>query len=986
MHPRATLASVVFLMLFSSCISPLEDMQGAFTGEAIRFNGNGPEGEAKTKTVYSGQTYNVGTSTRYERLNWVEGDSIRIASASCPEKFADYRAAEVSASSDKNSSATFNPAAGNGLSWGEGAHDFYAIYPAPGSAGVASSLTYEGGSSVTFPMPANQRFAQVDSSSAVITRMHPDMNYAYMCAATSVSDPTSSVTLEFRPVFTAFEIIVGSDGENELDLYSFYMTASQDLSGSYTVNMNAAGSGSWTLGSVSGGTHRIDVSLGGTEHPTKVNKDKALTFTVFAVPQAIISGIVLHFETSRGPRNLELKYSNGDWLEVGPGQKVTIEGLKIPGTVRVYTITPINDLSFRGLAATSNSFTVRSYSTSHTGAQRDEKWKIEYSSDYDETTQTGNWYSSTAGAGASWLSVSGASLYDGSEETLTATLAARTDTLASQPGEIQQIHTLILQNNTPVSDYDLSMHTIHGDTRSLPVTANSYVVSAPGTYLFPIVYGNAIDGTKSDALPIAGVGNVINQEAYQPGGTHIPANARYFLKRFLNVENQPIASPFIETDLSNIGALTDSTPLDAIALWQDGTTAPIITSAPSIVSAPSSSPLIGKCRFIRFTIDAANIRQGNIVIALRDISAGSTAEAAKIIWSWQIWVTDEDLHPETVETQGDPVQLMPFNVGWSDIQGTVLKHDFDARSCYVRITQIDSEGNPLADGASTVFKVFQKAGISYTVYKAGETVPGYANLAQAYLGSSPYYQFGRKDPFLGRDYTVGTPANIKFSAADGYTIQNDANTVNYVSTLSNAAASGSVDIGLSIKNPHIYYHSNQNLWYSGYSINSEWAIDHHYNRGFHNMWNAYSASRGDDVKVRKTVYDPCPPDFCLPRLYAFTGFTSNGGNQTNINNINGVFDDARGGYYFNKKKMVGSTKDPSGGTVFFCRTGLRRYGTLNSDGGAYKDWGAYWTAERGEHFAIHLVMTDGVRVSPQFNTDGQMADSWSIRPALEEAW
>ena len=983
---RAALAPVVFLMLFSSCISALEDMQGALIGESIRFSGIGPDGEAKTKTAYSGQTYTVGTSTQYERINWVEGDFIRIASASCPELFADYRAAEVSASSDKNSSATFNPAAGNGLSWSEGAHDFYAIYPAPGSAGVASSLTYEGGSSVTFPMPANQTFADVDSSSPVNIRMLPNMKYAYMCAATSVSNPTSGVTLEFRPVFTAFEIIVGSDGENELDLYSFYMTASQDLSGSYTVNMNAAGSGSWTLGSVSGGTHRIDVSLGGTEHPTKVNKDKALTFTVFAIPQTTISGIVLHFETSRGPRELELKYSNGDWLEVGPGQKVTIEGLKIPGTVRIYTIEPINDLSFNGISVTSDSFTVRSYSTSHTGVQRDEKWKIEYSSDYDEATQTGSWYSTTTDAEASWLSVSGASLYDGSEETLTATLSARNDILSSQPGEIQQIHTQILKNNPPVSDYDLSMHTIHGDTRSLPVTANSYVVSAPGTYSFPIVYGNAIDGTKGDALSLDGVGNVINQEAYQPMTSRIPANARYFLKRFLNVENQPIASPFIETDLRNIGALTDSTPLDAIALWQDGTTTPIITDVPTIGEGPSSSPLRGKCRFITFTISEANIRQGNIVIALRDISAGSTADDAKIIWSWQIWVTDEDLHPETVETQGDPVQLMPFNLGWSDIQGTVLKHDFQARHCYVRITQIDGEGNPLVNGASTVFQVFQKEGISYTVYSAGEDVPGYSHLAQAYLGSSPYYQFGRKDPFLGRDYTAGDPANIKYSAASGYTIENDANTVNYVSSISNNTASGDINIGLAIKNPHVYYHSNQNLWYGGHYFNSDWAIGFSYTRGFHNMWNAYSASRGDDVKVRKTVYDPCPPDYCLPRLYAFTGFTSNGGNQTTINNINGVFDDARGGYYFNKKKMTGSTKHPSEGTIFFCRTGLRRQGTLNYSNGAYKNWGAYWTAERGEHYAIHLVMTDGVRVSPQFNTDGQMDDSWSIRPALEEAW
>ena len=974
------------MLLFSSCVKSLEEIFVS-PGDPVRFSAVALVDDAKTKTAYSGKTYDVESST-YERLNWVAGDTIRIASTACPEGYADYAVTEVSGTIDENSSAQISPASasGNGLSWSEGSHDFYAIYPAPGTTGARAGLNYTGGNTVLLSLPDSQAFSRVDSTSAGIIKMIPDMDYAYMAAATRVSNPTANVELGFRPLFTAFEITVGSDGENELDLYRFYMTAAQNLSGTYPVTMNAA-SGSWTMGTVTGGTNQIEVSLGGTEHPTKVSKDKALTFTVFAVPQTTLSEIVLNFDTSKGPRTMKLKYDNDNWLQVGRGQKVVIEGLQIPGTVRVYTVEPVAEMNFWGLETTSANFTVRSYSRNHLGTQRNERWKLEYSSNYDESTETDNWYITPALASAPWLSVTGASLFDGSAETLTATLSARNDTLSSHPGEIQAIHTMILQNNPSKTNYDLSMHTIHGDERNLPVTANSYVVSAPGTYTFPLVYGNAIDGTKSDALELDGVGNIINREAYQLGATHIPGNARYFLKRFLNVENQPIASPFIETDLIDSShVITATTPLDAIALWQDGTTTPIMTAAPTLGEGPSTSPLSGKCRFISFTIDASSIRQGNIVIALRDVSAGTSAADAKILWSWMIWVTDEDLHPDVVETQSDPVQLLPFNLGWSDIQGTVLKHDFDARSCYVRITQIDGEGNPITGGASTIFRVFQKSAISYTVYKPGANVPGYSHLAQAYLGSSPYYQFGRKDPFLGRDYTAGAPANIKYSAATGYTMENSANTVNYVSSLSNAATSGSVDIGLAIRNPHIYYKSNQNLWYSGYSINSDWAIGHQYTRGFHNMWNAYSASRGDDVKVRKTVYDPCPPDYCLPRLYAFTGFTSNGGNQTTINNINGVFDDARGGYYFNKKKMTGSTKHPSEGTIFFCRTGLRREGNLNYSNGAYKDWGAYWTAERGEHYAIHLVMTDGVRVSPQFSTDGQMADSWSIRPALEEAW
>ena len=75
--------------------------------------------------------------------------------------------------------------------------------------------------------------------------------------------------------------------------------------------------------------------------------------------------------------------------------------------------------------------------------------------------------------------------------------------------------------------------------------------------------------------------------------------------------------------------------------------------------------------------------------------------------------------------------------------------------------------------------------------------------------------------------------------------------------------------------------------------------------------------------------------------------------------------------------------------MFFCKTGLRREGSLN---GTYRTWGAYWTAERKVNgtydLAEHLVLRNSNSVEPfYFNTaGGYLADSWSIRPALEETW
>jgi len=45
----------------------------------------------------------------------------------------------------------------------------------------------------------------------------------------------------------------------------------------------------------------------------------------------------------------------------------------------------------------------------------------------------------------------------------------------------------------------------------------------------------------------------------------------------------------------------------------------------------------------------------------------------------------------------------------------------------------------------------------------------------------------------------------------------------------------------------------------------------------YNVWNANaSAALGQDRAVVKTVYDPCPPGYSLPHMWAFSNFYKNG--------------------------------------------------------------------------------------------------------------
>lgn len=79
---------------------------------------------------------------------------------------------------------------------------------------------------------------------------------------------------------------------------------------------------------------------------------------------------------------------------------------------------------------------------------------------------------------------------------------------------------------------DLSYRDINGNVLATQNTANCYVIKEPGTYKFPLVYGNAIKNGK------------VNTAAY----TNIePDNEN--MGDFVNVDGNPISNPWIEKDL-----------------------------------------------------------------------------------------------------------------------------------------------------------------------------------------------------------------------------------------------------------------------------------------------------------------------------------------------------------------------------------------------------------------------------------------------------
>ena len=290
----------------------------------------------------------------------------------------------------------------------------------------------------------------------------------------------------------------------------------------------------------------------------------------------------------------------------------------------------------------------------------------------------------------------------------------------------------ILAAATPVgSSSDYYDLSTNGGASSM-TTANCYMVHAPGYYKLPLVYGNAIK---------AGADNTI---AYKPGTvSNGTAN-------FVNHAGSNISAPWITKSGSGVNGGMAITVDGAQLIWQD------------VNGLTSNYAIDGD--YLKFQVPAGSIAEGNAVIAVK---SGST-----IVWSWHIWVTPETYsNLTTVATGSHNYSVTPVNLGWVG-SGSVTKSGYEGRSCDVKITQ--SGG-----GQTQTFTITQSPNITVTTSKGG---------------NSPFYQWGRKDPFVPSNGTANTDKTVYVGSgvdSKGWQLVN----------------SGTPTIADNIKNPwkHYYY-------------------------------------------------------------------------------------------------------------------------------------------------------------------------------------
>lgn len=700
-----------------------EGTEVVFSASTEYANGDG------SRTEFSGIEVSgapvSGVTPKFERIDWVTDDPMTIyyVNGSSTPTSAAYQVSSVApaGSNDQESHASIEPSGNDRLTWGANAnHVFCAIYPSAGYGGTAANLTRNGQGEfiASGSIPARQTVSQRTVNN--VSKYLPDMKYGLMVAHKSISGSStaSSVTLPFRPAFTALEFkfkIAGNDESYKIRQLKIH-AGSGYLSGAYSVRVSSSGDDtSWDNLSVpSGGSQiTVDFDMDGDGYPEDIalGSVNEVSFTVLAVPSTL-SQVTLQMVYANGStKELPLKKSVNNsfvWEEFLPGRKYEITNYKVPVVDGgwSYMVEEIADYFCTGHdEVTGIAKDVRSYKYSalHPETKVDVPWKLQYST--DGTTWTDfNSSSGTIGSTNFQLTartdksltfkINGTSTY--TEETNTIRNQDKADMAARSPFTASGTY------------FDLSKHPCYGilgssaPQETARTTANCYVVSRPGDYEFPCVYGNAITNGATDYASFA-PGHT--NSAVKSIESKVAQANIHWAKNFRNAANADITNPWIVPDVN-------ATSLSA----------EVLQGSDIVTSATVADGSDGK--YIRFSVASGNIKPSNVIIALKGILPGGSS--AGILWSWHIWVTNKDLTPVSIGNR----QMMDWNLGWMDSE-SVKRRTYADRSLQFRVVQTDAQGNVLAVGDSETF----------TVTQTGDVVNTGLN-----YGTNPYYQWGRKDP------------------------------------------------------------------------------------------------------------------------------------------------------------------------------------------------------------------------------------------------
>ena len=568
--------------------------------------------------------------------------------------------------------------------WAQRYARFYAVYPEATTAnGIAlSPATYSGTPYLDFEVKSNIT-DQVD----LMVACSGEVEYATRHQAPKTN-------LEFYHALTAVKIAVGQnlswnkhitkvELRNACSKGRLQLTDSTNGKGlQWTVDAGSKTNFSLTLGTPG-------ISTSSLPNQVLVGKDND-SYTFYMLPQAL-AGITLHIEFSDAADiNIPL---SGTW------RPATTRTYKLSNTTSNwnYSFTVTSPTTAAAYNETNGgTYTVESFRTdpSDPSVKHAVGWKIV---GYEEYNYATNAWEDKGMNKPDWL------------EGLSNVRTQTENYVAADQGQAtikkMPLKDLLKERNDALKlgpkgssthYYDLSMHDIKGNARATRSTANCYVISHPGFYKRPLVYGNAITNGATNAASYTGPST---QVLYM--GTDV------ILHNFKDHAGADITDPWIEK--TNGGA---NNGIDgAQIVWED---------EKDLVQNLAIDHDAAGDGYLQFEVKAEHIKSGNAVVAVKK---GNT-----IVWSWHLWFApDYVLDPIPVVNRTTPTaytyKFSTENLGWkyTSWNGSAYQQP---RSVKVRVEQL---GGPKKQAEFTITQ----------------------NPGSTKEGSNTFYQWGRKDAFPG---------------------------------------------------------------------------------------------------------------------------------------------------------------------------------------------------------------------------------------------
>ena len=581
---------------------------------------------------------------------------------------------------------------------------FFAVYPSKDSY---SKLTIND-------------MASTDNAPSVDFEVEPDVrdqkDFMTACTgevhyATQFEQPTTN--LDFRHALTAIRFAVGQNLSwnktiDKVEIRNAIMKSKYKLSNEF----NGTGAIWDNTGATRGTATLSGLSVSTSSNPNvTIMGNTGDNFTFYMIPQVLTGNSVtayVHF-TDNTEITATLK---GEW------KAGTTRTLKLSETNSTwqYVLTPTDPSRAANYdETTSQAYGITSYRQAPNGTQQAVAWKVVGYSVDGGATYTPN--------KPAWMTAL-------SKESGNGGTAAEqgTATLTKDVTDLLKLRNDGLKNATALgtasAPYDLSLHNYQGATTARN-TANSYLISAPGHYRIPLVYGNAI---KNGAT---------NSNAYETTAT-----GTYVLQHFQDHAGQPITNPWIEKTNSSAYANIDGAKI----VWSD---------EKDLVTSPTITH-VGGDGYLDFEVKATDIKSGNAVVA---VTKGGT-----VVWSWHLWFAPKSaLTPIPVTNyQGKTYNFTTETLGWKP-KGEVTTYNAP-RTVKVKVEQT------IANGGTKQFTV-----INITQNNGGKKE-----------GIATLYQFGRKDALPGTDTFYPTNSysfdNTTGGRSLGYAIQHPENMFIYAQT------------------------------------------------------------------------------------------------------------------------------------------------------------------------------------------------------------